>query len=33
MNDALAKCFELVRLWRAKYAPDADVIVEPPSRP
>jgi len=33
MNDALAKAFQLVRRWRARYAPDADVIIEPPSRP
>jgi hypothetical protein len=33
MNDALAKCFELLARWRRKYAPDADVIIEPPSRP
>jgi hypothetical protein len=29
MNDALAKCFQLVGRWQKKYAPDADIIVEP----
>jgi hypothetical protein len=33
MNDALAKAFQLLGRWRASYAPDADVIIEPPSRP
>lgn len=31
MNDALAKAFQLVGSWKAKYAPDADVVIEPPS--
>jgi hypothetical protein len=33
MNDALAKGFELVGRWRRKYAPDAEVVIEPPSMP
>ena len=33
MNDALEKAFQLVGRWKAKYAPDADVVIEPPSRP
>jgi len=33
MNDALAKALQLVKRWRARYAPDADVIIEPPGRP
>jgi hypothetical protein len=33
MNDALAKAFQLVGRWRARYAPDADLVIEPPSRP
>jgi hypothetical protein len=27
MNDALAKAFQLVGPWRARYAPDVDVVI------
>jgi len=29
MNDALEKAFELVGRWKAKYAPGADIVIEP----